>query len=106
MLLEEVYGIAHRHFKYVVDILTVELDFKHFVLEAFAMAGLALELEIGHELHGDGYSSLALALVTTSSVGIEREMPRTEAELFGQRLLCKEMTYLIIDLEICHGIGA
>ena len=103
---EELYGLVHGHLEYVVYVLVVIGHEQCVGLEALAMAGFALEHEVGHKLHLYGNGTLALALFATSSFAIEGKVTCRVAQLLGQGLLGKELAYLVVGLEVGDGVGA
>ena len=64
----------------------MEPYFKDIVLEAFAMASLARQHDVCHELHFHGYLSRALTFLTSSAFGVEREKLRRKSHLLCQRI--------------------
>lgn len=74
------------HFQYIVDVDIVELHFQRIRLEAFAVAGFALQHKVGHELHLYGDGSFALALLATAALAVEAEMTGGVSHLLGKRL--------------------
>ena len=75
-------------------------------LEALAVACLTLEHEVGHELHLHGDGTLTLTLLASAPLAIEGEVACCIAQLFGERLLCEELAYLVIGLEVGDGVRA
>ena len=103
---EEGYGVAHGHFEDVVDILALEFHFENVFLETLAAAFLAFQHEVGHKLHLHLYLPFALARLAASAVGVEREVRRRQVHLPGEGLRCHEFAYLVVGLDVGHGVGA
>ena len=64
------------------------------------MTSLALQHDIGHELHLDGDDASTLTLLTTATLGIKREILGGEAHLLGQGLIGKEVANGIVGLDV------
>ena len=69
------------------------------------MTCLAGHGEVGHKLHLDGDGACSLALLATTSVGIEREMSCRDVQLLGERLLSEELADSIPCLHVRGRIG-
>ena len=54
---EELYRLVHGHVEHIVHILSAEVNIQDVVLESLALASLALQHEVCHKLHLDGYVS-------------------------------------------------
>ena len=83
---EKLHCLAHGHVEHVGDILAMEAHIQHLRLEPRAVAALAGQDDVGHELHLDGNLAGTLAFVTSASVGIEGEVLGGIAPLLGERL--------------------
>ena len=105
-LVEELDGLVHRHVQHVADGLVTEGHVQRVAAEAFAVAGLARQRDVGHELHLDGDGALALALLAAPAGGVEREETGVIAHLLGQLLLGEQLAYLVKGLQIGRGIAA
>ena len=68
------------------------------------MAVLALDDDVRHELHLNGYRALALALLAAPSRGVERKVRRREAHLLRGLLVCEESAYLVERFHVRHGV--
>ena len=106
VLAEELDGLIDSHFKYVVDVGVVEAYLQRVGLEALAVARLALQHQVGHELHFHGDGTFALAFLATAAFAVEAEVAGRVAHLLGQRLFGIELAYLVVGLEVGHGIAA
>ena len=82
-MLEEVDGLLDAHVENVGDVLAVVFDLQHLFLEARAVAGLARQVDIGHELHLDLLHALALTFLAATARHIEREESGLDATQFG-----------------------
>ena len=71
LIAEELYRLVHGHVEHIVHILSAEVNIQDVVLESLALASLALQHEVCHKLHLDGYVSCSLALLASSALGIE-----------------------------------
>ena len=85
---EELYRLIDCHLQYIVYALASIQHIQHILLKAFALAVLALQHYIRHELHLYRYRSLSLAGLAPTAWGVKREMRWREAHLFAQLLLC------------------
>ena len=71
---EEVDGLVDGHVESMSStFLPVPADFEHVLLEALAAARLALEVEVGEELHLDLDHAVALADLAAPAGDVERE---------------------------------
>src|SRR5690606_24162449 len=70
---EELGGLVHGHREDVVHVLAVPADLEDVLLEALAAARLALEVEVGEELHLDLHHAVALADLAAAAGDVERE---------------------------------
>ena len=100
LIAEELYRLVHGHVQHIIDVLSSVVYLQDIVLESLALASLALQHEVCHKLHLDGYVSCSLALLASSSLGIEGEVLRRETELLSQRLVGKERADGIVCLQI------
>ena len=103
---EELHGLVHCHVEDVVDVLSVVLHVEHHLLEAFAVASLAFQHQVGHELHLDRHGAFSLAFLAASALRVEREVCGGEAHLSGELLLRHQFAYLVVGAEISHGVAA
>ena len=101
---KELNGLIDRHLQHVVNILAFKSNFQHIALKAFTVARFTFQHEVGHKLHFDPHRSFALTLFATSAFGIEREVSRSEIHLLGKRLLCHQLTYFVVSLDIRNRI--
>ena len=74
--------------------------------EAHAVASLAGQDEVCHELHLHLHRAFALTLVAASAVGIEGEESRRHAHLLCQGLRSHESADFIVGLDVRDRIGA
>ena len=102
---EEFNGLVNGHFQYIVDIDIMEFHFQRICLEAFAVAGFALQHKVRHELHLYGDGSFALALLATAAFTVEAEMAGGIAHLFGEGLLCPKFAYFVVGLYVGYRVG-
>lgn len=79
---------------------------KYVALESLAMAMFALKHKVGHKLHLYGDYSRTLTFLTTSTLGIKREILGGEAHLMREGLVGIEFAYGIVGLDIGGGIRA
>ena len=70
------------------------------------MTGLTGQLQIGHELHLHGNHTRSLTLLTTTAIGIKREILGGKAHLLGQGLFGIQLTDGIVGLDIGGWITA
>ena len=84
----------------------METDVKYLRLEALAVAALARQDEVGHELHLDGDGAFTLALLAAPAIGIEAEVSGRESHLLSKRHGRIEFPYLVPRLDVRDGIGA
>ena len=83
----------------------MEHHIEDLLLEPVPVTGLALEHEVGHELHLNGDHSGSFTLLTASTLGVEREILGCEAHLLRQGLFGEEVADGIVGLDIGGGIG-
>lgn len=102
---EEGDGFADGHIEDVADVFPAELDVEDVFLEAFAVAAVADECEVGHKLHFYCYDAGALAFVAASAVGVEGEVLRGKAELLCEWLAGEEVADSVVGFQICGGVG-
>ena len=69
--LEELGGFFHRHIQHVGDRLALEQDFKGFAVVAFALAGIASDVDIRQEVHLDLDDAVALTGLATAAFHVE-----------------------------------
>ena len=90
----------------VMYVLSVEQHFEDVVLEAAAMTRLAFQYEVIHELHLDCHGSLALTLLTTTTLCVEREVLRRVAHLLGELLRSHEFANLVVCSNVSHRVAS
>ena len=73
LVAEEVDCLVDGHVEHVVDVLSAVAYLEDVVLEALAVARLAWQHEVCHELHLDGDVAGSLALLAPSALGVEGE---------------------------------
>ena len=103
---EEGYRLRHGHTEHVVDVLSGKAHFEHVALEALAVAAVAGQREVCHELHLHRHHAGSLALLAASALGVEGEVLRRDVHLPGQWLLGEELPYGVVGLDVCGGVGA
>ena len=103
---KEFYGLIHGHFQYIIYILILEFHFQRIAFEAFAVARLTFQHQVGHKLHFHRNRSVAFTFFATSSFGVERKVSGCVTHLFGQGLLCVKFTDFIVCFYISHRIAA
>ena len=84
---EELNGLVDGHLQQVVDVFATVFHIQHLLLEPLAVAGLALQGDVGHELHLNRDLSLSLALLATATLLVEREIGGVVAHLLSECLL-------------------
>lgn len=103
---EELDGLVYRHVEHVINVLPAEFHFQQVTFEPFAVARLAFQHEVGHELHFHRDRPFAFAFLATSAFGVEREEAGREAHLLGQRLCGEQFAYLVVGLDVGDGVAA
>ena len=83
MLAEELDSLGNGHVQNVVDVLSLELYVEDFTLETLSVTFFTFQHEIGHELHFHRDDSRTLAFFASAALGVEREILRCIAHLFG-----------------------
>ena len=106
VLAKELDGLVYGHLEDVVDVCAAIFHVEDVLPEAFPVASLAFEGDVGHKLHLDGNLALALALFAASAFLVEGEKGRCEAELFGQRLLAEEFADFVVCSDVGNRVGA
>ena len=79
---EQLDGLAARHVEHVGDALAVEVHFEHVAVVALAAAGVALDPDIGQEVHLDANLAVAFAGFAAAAGDVEAEAPRGVAAQF------------------------
>ena len=101
---EERRGLGHGHAEHIVDVAAIDLDFQHRVGEAAALAGVAGQGHIRHELHADGDAALAFTGLAAATAGVEAEHDGSSPG-FGPGLGGKQTAYIVPGLDIGGGVG-
>ena len=68
---KEYQGVFNREIEHVSYVFSVVLDFKHLLLETFAMTTFTAQEDVGHELHFDFDLTFALAGFATAAFNIK-----------------------------------
>ena len=84
--LEELDALVDRHVEHVGDRLAAEHDLERLAVVALALADVALDVDVGQEVHLDLDDAVALAGLAAAALDVEREAPGLVAALrrFGQ----------------------
>ena len=85
--LEQIRARFHRHVEHVGDGVVAELHVERFAVVALALADVALDIDVGQEVHLDLDDAVALAGFAASALDVEREAPRPVAARLGFRQL-------------------
>ncbi|BFO18342.1 hypothetical protein SHKM778_47300 [Streptomyces sp. KM77-8] len=80
---EELGGLVHRHRQHLVDGLAVVSDGEQLGSEAAALADVALDPHVGHEVHVDLAPAVPLAGVAAAAGRVEGECPGPVAQALG-----------------------
>src|SRR5207302_4557026 len=99
---EEGERFADRQIEHLTNRPSAVADLEHLRLEAFAVALIARDEDVGEELHLDAHFAFALARFTAAARDVEREMARREParpRVFGRR---EQLANRIERLEIGH----
>jgi hypothetical protein len=105
ILSKELDSLADTHFEHITDTLIAIFNLEHLLFESAATTRLTRQLDVGHKLHTHFDDSLALTLLATTTGGIEREVGRCHAGMFGKGLVRKQATNLVIGFDIGNGVG-
>ena len=84
-------GLAARHVEHVGDRLAVVRDRQRLGVVALAAAGVALDPDVGQEVHLDAQLAVALALLAAPAGHVEAEPPRRVAAELGLGQLGEEL---------------
>ena len=103
---EELNSLIDSHVHYVISIDTLELHLQDVALETLAVTGFTFQHEVVHKLHLHGHRTLAFALLAAASLGVEREVSRSVAHLFGQLLSGQQFANLVPGTDVRHGVRA
>ena len=98
-------SLFHAQIQDIVNIHTLISHLKNIRFEAFSRARLTDHLDISHKLHADLHKAFTLTFRTASAINIEREMRWCVTVQFRILLIRQQLSYIIVYLEICHGIG-
>src|ERR1700732_2864260 len=71
--LEELGGLLDRHVEHVGDALALEGDLERLAVVALALADVALDVDVGQEVHLDLDDAVALARLAAPALDVERE---------------------------------
>ena len=71
--LEELDALVDRHLQHVGDRLAAEVDFQRLAVVALALADVALDVDVGQEVHLDLDDAVALAGLAAPALDVERE---------------------------------
>ena len=103
---KELDGFRDGHIQHVVDVLAVVFHVEDVALETLPVAGLALQFQVGHELHLHRDHACALAFLASSSVGVEREVLGRESHLLRECLLGKKLADGIVGFHVGGRVRA
>ena len=103
---EELDGLVDGHVEHVGNVFAFVLNFESFFFEPCAVAFVAKEVEIGHELHAYGDVAFALAGFAAAAFGVEGEVSGFVATGFGERLVGEELAYLVVGFDVCGRVAA
>ena len=105
-LVKELDCLVHRHVQHVADGAVAEGHVQRVAREAFAVASLAGERDVGHELHLDGDGAFAFAFLAAPAGRVEREEAGVVAHLLGQLLLSEQLAYLVKGFQVGGRVAA
>src|SRR5579875_296729 len=80
---EECRAFLDRHVEHVGDALALEPDFERLAIVALALADVALDVDVGQEVHFDLDDAVALAGLAAPAFDVERETARPVAARLG-----------------------
>ena len=80
--LEKLHGLAAGHVEHLGDRLAVIADGERLLVVALAAARIALDPDVGQEVHLDAKLAVALALLATAAGHVETEPPRLVSAKF------------------------
>lgn len=103
--LEEVYSLVDGHIEHVGNRLTLVADLEGLAVVAFSVADLAVDIDIGEEIHLYRTHACSLAGVATASGHIEGETAGLVATHTGAGQLGKEIADVVEYADIGGRIG-
>jgi len=104
--LEELHRFTHAHSEDIGDVLPFVEYFEGLGVVARAVAPVAAHHDIGEEVHLDLDLAVPLALLTATTLDIERKPPDLVAAQLRLLGLGEEFPYLVHDPGICSRVGA
>src|SRR5258706_11931864 len=90
--LEELDALVDRHLQNVGDRLAAEVDFQGLAVVALALADVALDINVGQEVHFDLDDAVTLTGFAAAALDVERESPGLVAALSRLRQLREPVT--------------
>ena len=102
--LEEIDCDVYSHIEYIIDTLAFIADFESLLVVAIAAARLALDIDIGQEIHLDGLHSCATTLLATTTLDIERETASLETSHLCIGRSLKELADIAKNIRVCCRI--
>ena len=73
-MLKKFYGFVHTHFKQVVNIFALVLNFQNFFLEFFSIAYFTAQMHICQKLHFYNHFSIAFTNFAATAFYVERKI--------------------------------
>ena len=104
--IKEGYSLLYRHFKHVIDILALEFYVEGVAIVALSLADVALDVNVGQEVHFDTLDSVALARLTSSAAYVEGKSACVIALCLCVLGLCKEVSYIGEKSRVGCGVRA
>ncbi len=88
---EQLDGLAARHVEHVGDAFAVELHFEHVAVVALAAARVALDPDVGQEVHFDADLAVAFARFAAAAGDVEAESPRRCSRAVSLRAIARRV---------------
>ena len=98
--------LGYAHIQHVGDVFAFKGNLQGILVKAFAVAFLALDVNVGQELHLYFQNAVSLAFFTAAAFDVEGKTSRLVAAAFGLRHLRKQFAYMRKQADVCGRVGA
>ena len=105
-VLEERQRLVDRHVQHLGDVLALVVDLQRLAVVALALADLALDVDVGQEVHLDLDDAVALARLAAAALDVEAEAARLVAAHLRLGRLGEHLADLVEDAGVGGRVGA